>query len=130
MPTESVSSLEETPLLSRLGLSVEEIAALRRQGFVSREQRRGRTLFKLRFRMPPDGRQHVRYLGVNPAVAEAVRRELAQMQRVRRLDLELGKLRRKIAEELRDRWKSAAPQFKRMGYQFHGRTIRQVRVAE
>ena len=130
MQTESISRMEETPLLSRLGLSVEEIAALRRQGFVSRDQRRGRTLFKLRFRMPSDGRQYVRYLGGDPAVAEAVRQELAQIQRVRRLDLELGKLRRKIAESLRCRWKCAAPQFKPLGCHFHGRTIRQVHVVE
>ena len=130
MQTESISILEKTPLLIGLGLSVEEIAALRRQGFVSREQRRGRTLFKLRFRMPSERGQHVRYLGGDPAVAEAVRRELGQIQRVRKMDLKLGKLRRKIAESLRCRWSSAAPQFKLLGYRFHGRTLRRVHVAE
>jgi hypothetical protein len=122
--------MEEAPLLSELGLSAEEIAALRRQGFVSREQRRGRTLFKLRYRMPPDGKQCVRYLGSDPSVAQAVRLELAQMQRVRKLDLELGKLRRRIPAGLRRRWKSAAPRLKPLGYHFHGFMIRQVRVAE
>lgn len=130
MQTESISRMEETPLLSGLGLSVEEIAALRRQGFVSREQRRGRTLFKLRYRMPPDGKQCVRYLGSDPGVAEAVRLELTQLQRVRKLDLELGKFKKRIAEGLRRKWKSAAPQFEPIGYHFHGLMIRQVRVAE
>jgi hypothetical protein len=122
--------MEEAPLLSGFGLSVEEIAALRRQGFVSREQRRGRTIFKLRFRMPPDGRQCVRYLGSDPDVAKAVRLELTQMQRVQNVDLELGKLRRRVPAGLRRRRKSAAPQLKPLGYHFHGFMIRQVRVAE
>ena len=130
MQTEPVSRMEETPLLSGLGLSGEEISALRRQGFVSREQRRGRTVFKPRYRMPPERKQCVRYLGSDPGVAKAVRLERTQLQRVRKLDLELGKLRRRIPERLRRRWKSAAPQFEPLGYHFHGLMIRQVRVAE
>ena len=69
-----------TPHINKLDLTAEEMAALRRQGFVCRERRRGRVFFKLRFRMPT-GMQCVCYLGADPAVAEEVQTELLEMQK-------------------------------------------------
>ena len=130
MPEVSVrmAVAEEMPSLVRLNLTSEEWAAIRRQGFVSREQHRGQTVFKLRFRTQ-DKRQHVHSLGRDPCVALAVQAELAEVQRLRRLDLRMGKLEQQINRKLREQRKNFAPQLEQAGFYFHGSEIRQRRLA-
>ncbi len=65
------------PLLSGLGLGEEEFAALARQGFIHGEQRGGKKIFRLRFRI--DGRQRVRY--VSPRHVAVLEVELKDLQR-------------------------------------------------
>ena len=127
MSEESIQRLEETPLLARLGLTPEEWAAIRRRGFVSREQHRGQIVFKLRFRVLPDKKQRVRHLGGDPGMAVAVQQELARVQMVRQLGLQLGKLKRQIGRKLRRSRREFAPQLEQAGFYFHGGAIRQRR---
>jgi hypothetical protein len=106
-----------------------EMAAVRRQGFISRERRRGQIVFKLRFRMPPEGKQCVRYLGNDPFVAEAMRHELVEIQRIRRLDRELAKLNRQIGRKVRSGKEKIVSKLEQAGYHFHGSVIRRKRVS-
>ncbi len=129
MPKKSVRDVDESQLLARLALTPAELAAIRRQGFVGCERRRGRVIFKLRFRMPPEGKQCVRYLGRDPAMAEALRQELAQIQMIRRLDRELRKLNRQIGRKLRSGKERVAGQLEQAGFHFHGSAIRRKRVS-
>ena len=129
MQEESVGQVEEVRLLARLALTPAELAAIRRQGFISRERHRGQVVYKLRFRMPPEGKQRVRVLGRDPDVAEAMRQELAQIQRLRRLDLELGRLNRQVGRKLRNGRKTIVSQLAEAGYRFHGSAIRRKRVS-
>lgn len=79
------------PGLARLRLNAGYLAALARQGFVSKERRSGgRTIFKLRLRH--GGRQIVRYIGQDAAVAEQIRRELREMQVAAQRKRELRRL--------------------------------------
>lgn len=116
-----------TPILFQLGLSEEEFAALRRQGFVSRERRCGRTYYRLRFRMP-SGKQCTRYLGSDSVTAEQTEDELAQLQAARRVDLELGKLASQAGQKLRASRQRLAGQLKKAGYHFHGLAVRKQRI--
>src|SRR6185295_4287514 len=105
MPTKSkftctAQAVGGTRVLEELGLTRDEVAALKRQGFVSAEPRRKNIqIFKLRFRM--SGRQQVRYLGCDPAVAAAVERELRGLQRAKHVDKKLRSRNRQASEFLR-----------------------------
>ncbi|MCY2994862.1 MAG: hypothetical protein NTY19_44425 [Planctomycetota bacterium] len=118
-----------TRRIEELDLTTEELGALRRQGFVAREERRGREVFKLRFRMP-SGKQCVRYLGTDPALAEELQAELGEMQAARRLDRELGRLMKEIGELLQSSKEQLAPLLAEAGYHFHGLSIRRKQVAK
>lgn len=116
-----------TAILSRLGLNSEEFAALRRQGFVSRERRCGRTYYRLRFRTP-SGSQCTRYLGCDSVTAAQVEEELERLQADRHADLELGRLAKRAGQKLRAAKDNVAAQLAEAGYHFHGLAIRQQRV--
>jgi hypothetical protein len=100
--------------------------ALRRQGHVAAERRaRGRPVYKLRFRIP--GRQIVRYLGTDPALAEEVRQELAQLQRPRRVERQLRRLRQEAATALREAKAASEPLLNARGLRYHGYALRRPR---
>jgi hypothetical protein len=115
--------------IETLDLTTEEMAALRRQGFVSQEHRRGRVFFKLRFRLSP-GRQCVRYLGSDPAVAEEVRKELLEMQMARSMNRELSKLAKEAGQKLQSSKETLAPALAEAGYHFHGLSVRRKRIVK
>ena len=116
----------EPPLaLAQLGLSTAELEVLRRQGFVSRECRGGRWLYKLRFRV--DGRQVTRYVGTNAREAAEVQQGLMQWQGKRHLDLELGRLARQTGRELRRAKQKLKEQMAERGLGFHGLVVRRAR---
>jgi hypothetical protein len=103
-----------------------DLAALRRQGFVSTERRGDRIHFKLRFRR---GRQQlVRYIGSDPDKAQAVQRELEQLQDDRKKELELSRLTEKAKKLLRESKRVLAPLLDKEGFAFHGRQIRRRRL--
>ena len=113
----------EPPLaLMRLGLKTAELETLRRQGFVSRECRGGRWLYKLRFRV--DGRQVTRYVGTDVRKAAEVQQGLTEWQGERHLELELGRLARQAGRELRRAKRQLAEQMADRGLNFHGLAVR------
>jgi len=119
----------EVRRLSDLSLTVEDYRALRRRGTVCTERRRGGEYFKLRFRTE-DGRQRIRYLGKDPAVAETIRRELQGLQLhrrhlgvVKRRDTEARRLLRRVKQNLADAVGV-------LGCHFHGFAIRRRRRPE
>lgn len=119
--------MEMTPHINKLDLTAEELAALRRQGFVSRERRRGRTLYKLRFRLST-AEQRVRYLGTDPAAAAEIEEELYEIQRGTRLKRELHKCAKETGRRLRSSKAKLAPVLAEAGYHFHGLSVRQTRA--
>jgi hypothetical protein len=111
--------------LAGLALGLEERQALSQQGFVSVETRGSRRYFKLRFRLA--GKQCVRYLGNDPALAERVLQELYRLQNGRRLKRELCGLMRIAAKSIRGAKQRLAPLLPEAGYAFHGLSIRKQR---
>src|SRR5208283_858688 len=97
---EPMSILKRESIVTRLGLTAEELAALKAQGFVSCESRRGQVFFKLRFRI--NGKQRVCYLGKDLAVVEQVQEWLAEVQAVRKTEIEGGRLVREAGQKLRN----------------------------
>ena len=126
MPRLSVTLVEtgaaSLTALERLGLTPEELIAVKQQGFVSPERRGRSVIYKLRFRL--DRRQRVRYLGTNPIAADAVRDELEQLRRVNRLDRTLRKLNVETNRLLRDTKRRLEPVVARAGLKFHGHALR------
>jgi hypothetical protein len=118
------------PGLARLRLTAEDMEALSRQGFVSREARRrgrgcGRHRYKLRFRVA--GVQKVRCIGADRDAAAQVRRELAELQKPRRADQMLARQMRAARRALREAKEASAPLLEERGYKYHGHTIRRTR---
>jgi hypothetical protein len=113
-------------LLAELELDSADVAALRRQGFVSREVRGGgRIVYKLRFRL--DRRQRVKCLGADEELARRVEETLSRLQRPRRKTLVIGRLTREAARLLRDGKRRIEPWLDAAGYRFHGQAIRRPR---
>jgi hypothetical protein len=113
--------------LTELGLTAEELHALKSQGFVSQERRGpAQPTFKLRFRY--GGRQRVRSLGKDPAFAASVNRELAQVQARKRLDRKLAHLICGASKTLRQAKQRLVPLLAEVGYAFHGQAIRKRRA--
>ena len=113
------------PALARLQLDDADVSALSSQGFVSREQRDGRTYFKLRFRRA--GRQIVRYVGdANHAVD--VKNELSALQTEARIMRQLKILTKTTNQQLREVKKQLQPILEAHGWAFHGLAIRRPRM--
>jgi hypothetical protein len=118
--------MPSTPPVTPFPLSTEELNALGRQGFVSREDRGGgRVTYKLRFRL--GGRQHVRYLGADGELVEQVRELLLRLQRATRQARELRDMRRQARRGLRAAKARLAPLLGERGYHFHGLAVRKRR---
>ena len=81
------------------------------------------TVFKLRFRM--NGRQRVKYLGVDARFANQVEQELGQLQQKRHDDRQLKRLNREASELLRSCKLYLEPLINAVGLRFHGLAIRQ-----
>jgi hypothetical protein len=117
---------KDQTLLAELGLDSADVAALRRQGFVSREVRGGgRIVYKLRFRL--NRRQRVKCLGTDEELARRVEETLSRLQRPRRKTLVIGRLTRAAARLLRDGKRRIEPWLGAAGYRFHGQAIRRPR---
>ena len=113
--------------LAALGLTSGELLAIAQQGFVSTEHRSRRgPYYKLRFRMR--GRQVVRYLGRNPAVAEQVRQEVSALQAGRRRAKELKRATREAWSTLRRVKRDLQVPMAAAGYAFHGLNLRKKRA--
>jgi hypothetical protein len=106
-------------------LTDDDLAALRRQGFVAAERRGEHIVYKLRFRR--DGRQVVRYIGSDLAQAKAVQLELDYLQEERRNELKLARLTDATRRMLRESKKELASLLAKEGFAFHGYAIRRCR---
>lgn len=121
--TETSRRTRKIGSLSDLALTPEDYRTLRRQGSVCSEGRRGTIYYKLRFRTA-DGRQRVRYLGSDPAVAESIRCELRQLQTYRRCRTELSRRHREARMLLRQVKRNLAEVIATGGFYCHGFAIR------
>jgi hypothetical protein len=101
----------------------EDLAALAVQGFVSTEVRpSGQVTYKLRWRR--DGRQRVRYLGSDPAVAARVQAAVETLQQPNRSN-RLWKVFLAAAWQTSRNIKATLGQpMKEIGYVYHGHTTR------
>jgi hypothetical protein len=116
-------------LAGELHLEAATIALLERQGFVQAEQRSPSSIvYKLRFRS--QGRQHVRYLGTDNALAERVREALKNLRRRRECESQLSQLAGQVGRRLRSAKGELAPLLHELGYHFHGQAIRRRRNRE
>lgn len=121
-----MSAPSYSPALSRLGLAPDEMEALRSQGFVVSEMRRGEPVYKLRFRI--GARQRVRYLGKDNRLAEEVKAGLHDLQRGRSDQRELAVLARAASRQLAEAKRIMTPLLEEDGFHFHGQAIRQRRT--
>ncbi len=113
-------------LLAKLGLNASDLAAVARQGFVSRERRsEDSVVYKLRFRL--EGRQRVCYAGATDEAAQRARQAVAELQAERRIELDIGRFHRETAQLLRDSKRQLAGPLAAAGFRFHGRAIRRPR---
>jgi hypothetical protein len=117
---------EPPELLRELGLTIEEVAALQRQGSVVPRQRgRSSTVFELRFRI--DGRQRRRYLGSSASRARAVEGALHAWRQGRDELRQLQAAEQAAGRHLRASRQRLQPLLAAAGYAFHGRVLRRTR---
>lgn len=110
--------------LASLGLTMEDLAALARGGFVAAEFRHlAGPYYKLRWRR--DRQQHVRYLGRDPARAVAVRAALEDLQQPLRLSRELARRVKEARRRLQGVKQMLASHLAGHGIHYHGYMSRQ-----
>jgi hypothetical protein len=115
--------------LEGLGLTADELAAVKQQGHVAQEVRgRNRMVYKLRYRF--GGRQRVRYLGADPEFAKAVREELQRIRRAEVMRKNLRSLTREGKRALRQSKLRLLPFVEQLGYAFHGFDLRRRQHAD
>ena len=124
--TAAVAIERAEAVFQALGCSTAEIAALKRQGFLSHERRAmGAAIYKLRFRFA--GRQQVRYVGTDRSASEIVRHALQILQHGRRARRQIRMACAAAAWALRRAKRQLAPLVEQAGLKFHGRAIRRPR---
>lgn len=109
--------------LADLNLSSEEIGALRCQGTVCQEIRKGIIYFKLRFRTV-EGLQRVRYLGKDPVTAAKIQEELRELQFRRQQSKTLRHQDAQARQLLRQVKRLTGPLIEELGLYYHGNQIR------
>jgi hypothetical protein len=113
------------PRLAQLRLTDDDIRALAGGGALRSEQHRGKARYKLRFRTS-GGQQVVRC--VPTSLVEPVRIELDSLQSSRRAARELRVATRCLRQVRRDAKQQLQPMLDRLGYYFHGTSIRRRRL--
>ena len=112
--------IQDFPALASLQLGDEDLRILAQQGFLSRETRRGQTIFKLRFRC--GGRQHVKYVSAHQVTV--VQAELNIVQAGARSKRKLATATRHAQQLLRQTKRNLEPILESNGLAFHGLAIR------
>ena len=108
-----------------LGLSAEDIGALKRQGSVAKENRGDRTVYKLRWRVA--AKQRTKYLGTDLAGVNCIQEQLRQHQSICRIKKQLRDLGREGRAVLRETKLRLQPLLEEIGLAFHGWEIRRPR---
>jgi hypothetical protein len=119
--------LASFPALVALGLGDDDLAVLRRNGYVQQDRRRadGGGYGRLRFRK--EGRLRTVYLGREPGRLARVRRELRTLQATRTARREQRRAVRRRREVVRRAKARLAPVLEQFGFHFHGDLIRKLR---
>ena len=112
------------PSQSRLSATT-TLHALRRQGYLDSRFRNATRYWRLRFRS--GGRLRTVGIGYDPGLVQRVQHELRQLQSPRRRRLELAKITRRGARQLRRAKQTLAPVLAQLGLHFHGGAIRKYR---
>jgi hypothetical protein len=127
LPHQPAAEIGPTALID-LGLSDEELQALRSGGWVRRTVRgRQSQIFDLVYRTR--GRQRRRYLGTDEALANTIRAALSEWQRARTSRLERQRAVREAGQQIRATKYRLSEPLLAAGYHFHGRQIRKFRTA-
>lgn len=114
-------------ILTRLGLSGDQLSALQRQGFLTVEDRGfAKPIYKLRFRL--DGRQKVKVLGTDEHLVQQVREALEVLQRPRHAIRKLKQVEQRAQILVRETKRNAMPLLASQGLRFHGHVLRRTRV--
>lgn len=111
--------------LEVLGLSAEDVGALKQQGSIAKEKRGNRTVYKLRWRVGE--KQRIKYLGTDTARVGWIEEQLRQHQRICRLKKQLRDLGREGMAILREAKIRLQPLLEERGLAFHGLEIRRHR---
>jgi hypothetical protein len=123
-PAGALPGAGDSPALAGLDLQPDDWAALTKQGFVVAEHRGEKVYHKLRFRRGT--RQVVRCLA-DAEQAEAVQRELDDLQHETRALRQLRKLSQLARQKIRNSRDRLAPLVKANGWRWHGLAIRRPR---
>jgi|1186.fasta_scaffold778574_1 hypothetical protein len=118
------SAFARFPGLAQLRLRNEHLPLLAHQGFVAVDRDRADPRSKLRFRAA-NGRQIVRCIPEH--LVETVRADLANLQALRRGELELSNSTRMVRAEHRTIRRGVGSILSEFGFHFHGTTIRRRR---
>lgn len=115
--------------LRRLGLGDEELATLRRKGYLEQDDRgQGHAgYWRIRFRV--GDRARTVYVGRDVDLVERVRTELQDLQKGRRRSRQLATLASDVRKNLRAAKRQLEPVLKEMGHHYHGNAIRKTRGA-
>jgi hypothetical protein len=115
------------PALRALGLGDDDLAIVRRNGYLQQDRRacQGGGYWRLRFRK--GGRLRTVYLGREPRRVDPVKRELSLLQARRTARREQVREVRQGREVLRGAKARLAPILEQYGYHFHGDVIRKLR---
>jgi hypothetical protein len=115
------------PALRALGLRDEDIAAVRRSGYLQHDRRLADTVGYCRLRFRVSGRLRTVYVGKEPNRVALVKRELAALQSERLRRRELAQALRNGREVLRGIKPRMATLLEENGYHLHGCVIRKLR---
>jgi hypothetical protein len=122
------SSELQFPALMQLGISADQLEALRNAGYLDRDRRRNQQVYwRLRFRQ--EGRQHTVYIGIDDAFADRVQRELQTLQAERRREHQLAHIVRHSKKQLRVLKTQLAALVAGIGFHYHGDQLRKRRTA-
>ena len=121
----TASDTESRSVLAGLRLTATQLDALRKQGFIRREQRGTKIKYRLTFRH--DGKRHSRC--IPPQDVATLESELAALKRGARARRELVQLAKLARQKLRERRHRIGPELEARGFYLHGQTLRRRRVA-
>jgi hypothetical protein len=114
------------PKLARLELNAEEIAALKKQGYIDSRRRGGRVYSRLRFRR--EETLHAIYIGCDAQRVVDIKAELEQLQSSHHQRHELKRAVRQGKTTLQAVKRRLRPTMCLLGVHFHGNTLRKSRA--
>ena len=115
------------PALRALGLGDDDLAIVRRNGYLQQDRRAGQGVGYWRLRFRQAGRLRTVYLGRDARRVSLVQRELSTLQAKRTARREQARAVRRGRDVLRGAKARLTPILGQYGYHFHGDVIRKLR---